>query len=165
LLAWLGRLDPTLDQPDPQFPYVLVAGQRRGGNANQILRDPKWRKADFDGALGIHSSNLADLGGIDGGWLAVTSPVGRLICRVAVDDRLRLGVVTLPNGYGQNVPDGNGGRIVVGPQLNYLTSAEDCDPIAATPYHKNVAVHLSLPSDTEIMAAEQHSQRTTALAQ
>jgi anaerobic selenocysteine-containing dehydrogenase len=165
LLAWIGRLDPILDQPDPQFPYVLVAGQRRGGNANQILRDPKWRKADFDGALGIHSSNLADLGGIDGGWLAVTSPVGRLICRVAVDDRLRLGVVTLPNGYGQNVPDGNGGRIVVGPQLNYLTSAQDCDPIAATPYHKNVAVHLSLPSDTEIMAAEQHSQRTTALAQ
>ena len=29
LLAWLGRLDPAMDRPDPEFPLSLVNGQRR----------------------------------------------------------------------------------------------------------------------------------------
>ena len=27
--AWLGRLDPAMDRPDPEFPLSLVNGQRR----------------------------------------------------------------------------------------------------------------------------------------
>ena len=39
-------------------------------------------------------------------------------------------------------PDGQGGRVVNGPRINLITDADDRDPIAGTPYHKNVPVRL-----------------------
>jgi hypothetical protein len=39
-------------------------------------------------------------------------------------------------------PDEGGRRVVQGPVLNLLTSAEHRDPITATPYHKYVPVRL-----------------------
>ncbi len=164
MLEWIDQLETRHPADDEDHPFILIAGQRRASNANQILRDPAWRKNDRDGALGIHPDDLADLGGSDDGWLAVSSAQGRLICRVVVDERLRRGTVTLPNGFGQNVPDGHGGRIVVGPRVNTLTNAQDCDPIAATPYHKNVPVALAVATVEERDAADAHSQRIEQLA-
>ncbi len=37
----------------PDFPLVLSAGERRAYTANDILRDPSWRKRDADGALRV----------------------------------------------------------------------------------------------------------------
>ena len=73
LLAWLGRLDPALDRPDPEFPLSLVNGQRRSHNANQILRPPAWRKTDPDGALWARAEDLAAIGAPPGDWVAVIS--------------------------------------------------------------------------------------------
>ena len=61
-------------------------------------------------------------------------------------------------------PDGKGGRIVDGPRLNLITAHDDCDPIAATPYHKNVAVHLAPVVGAEAKAAEAASARVRAVA-
>ena len=36
---------------DPDFPFVLSAGERRSFTANTIIRDPAWRKTDAAGAL------------------------------------------------------------------------------------------------------------------
>jgi hypothetical protein len=63
------------------------------------------------------------------------------VVRVEADASLRRGVVTLPHGYGQAYPTAEG-RVVVGPRLNFLTANDDCDPIAATPHHKNVRGRL-----------------------
>ena len=30
--------------PDPAYPFVLTAGERRSLTANTIIRDPSWRK-------------------------------------------------------------------------------------------------------------------------
>ena len=164
LLDWLGRLDPVAEQPDPAYPFTLVAGQRRMHNANQIFRTPAWRKSDPDGALRIHPDDLTDLGGTDGGWMAVATRTGRIVCRVESDPSMRRGLVALPHGYGQSYPDGTGGRIVDGPRLNLITAHDDCDPIAATPYHKNVAVHLVPVVGAEADAAEAASARVRAVA-
>src|SRR5205085_872314 len=40
LLEWLRGLDPSKEQEDEAYPFVLVAGQRRMHNANQIFRTP-----------------------------------------------------------------------------------------------------------------------------
>jgi anaerobic selenocysteine-containing dehydrogenase len=141
LLDWLQSLAPTQDGIDPDYPFMLVAGQRRSYNANQIFRTPAWRKNDPDGALRIHSDDIAALGATNGGWMAVETRTGRIVVRVEADDSLRRGVVALPHGYGQAYPEGEG-RVIVGPRLNIITSSEDCDPIAATPHHKNVQVRL-----------------------
>ena len=36
-----------------EFPMVLSAGERRAYTANDIFRDPSWRKRDADGALQV----------------------------------------------------------------------------------------------------------------
>jgi anaerobic selenocysteine-containing dehydrogenase len=164
LLDWLARLDPAAEQSDPKYPFTLVAGQRRAHNANQIFRTPAWRKSDPDGALRIHPEDLATLGGSEGGWMEVATRSGRLVCRVESDPSMRRGLVALPHGYGQSYPDGRGGRVVDGPRLNLITAYDDCDPIAATPYHKNVAVHLAPVVGAEADAAEAASARVRAVA-
>lgn len=164
MLDWIRRLDAAAEAPDPAYPFTLVAGQRRMHNANQIFRTPAWRKSDPDGALRIHPDDLAALGGTDGGWMAVTTKTGRLVTRIEGDDSMRRGLVALPHGYGQSYPDGAGGRIVDGPRLNLITAHDDCDPIAATPYHKNVAVHLAPLVGAEADAAEAASARVRAVA-
>jgi anaerobic selenocysteine-containing dehydrogenase len=133
-------------------------------NANQIFRTPAWRRDDPDGALRLHPEDLAAVGGVDGGWLAVTTRAGRLVVRAEADGSFRRGVCALPHGYGQSFPDGKGGRIVDGPRLNVITSAEDRDPIAATPYHKNVAVRLETVSAAEAADAEARAARVREVA-
>jgi anaerobic selenocysteine-containing dehydrogenase len=164
LLDWLARLDPAEENRDPAYPFTLVAGQRRMHNANQIFRTPAWRKSDPDGALRIHPDDLAALGATDGGWMAVSTPTGRIVCRIESDPSMRRGLVALPHGYGQSYPDGAGGRIIDGPRLNLITAHDDCDPIAATPHYKNVAVHLAPVVGAEAEAAETASSSVRAVA-
>jgi len=164
LLDWLRALDPAAERPDPAYPFTLVAGQRRMHNANQIFRTPAWRKTDPDGALRIHPEDLAALGGVERGWMAVETRTGRIVARAEADPSMRRGLVALPHGYGQAYPDGRGNRVVNGPRLNLITAHDDRDPIAATPYHKNVAVRLTPVIGVEAEEAEAASQRVRAIA-
>jgi anaerobic selenocysteine-containing dehydrogenase len=95
--------------------------------------------------------------------MAVETRTGRLVTRIEADGSMRRGLVALPHGYGQSYPDGHGNRLVNGPRLNVLTAHDDCDPIAATPYHKNVAVRLAPVFGAEAAAAEALSQRVRAI--
>lgn len=165
LLGWLGRLDPAEDGDDPEHPFILVAGQRRMHNANQIFRTPAWRRSDPDGALRIHPDDLVAIGAGDEGWVEVSTRAGSLVCRAEADPSLRRGVVSLPHGYGQGYPDGRGGRVVDGPRINLLTSGDDRDPVAATPHHKNVRVRLRPAAPAEADAAEARSELIRALAE
>jgi anaerobic selenocysteine-containing dehydrogenase len=164
MLEWLTRLDPENAGAPKQFPFMLAAGQRRMFNANQIFRDPKWRRDDPDGALLINPVDLRELGAKDGDWIAVESPVGRLIVRCKIDGSMRRGQLALPHGYGQAYPAPGGERLTNGPRINLLTESGNRDPIAGTPYHKHVAVRLSLLPDHEAAAHQMRSQRIHASA-
>jgi anaerobic selenocysteine-containing dehydrogenase len=159
MLEWLGKLDPAIASPPENYPFVLAAGQRRMFNANQIFRDPTWRRDDPDGALLINASDLARLGANDGEWLAVQSQRGRLVARCKVDDSMRAGQLALPHGYGQSYPTADSERLSNGPRVNVLTDSGNCDPIAATPYHKHVAVRLERLPAAEAAAFEERSRR------
>jgi len=164
LLEWLDKLDPTVARPPADYPFVLAAGQRRMFNANQIFRDPAWRRDDPDGALLINPSDLARLGANDGEWIVVRSPTGRLVARLKVDDSMRQGQLALPHGYGQSYPTADSERLSNGPRVNVLTNSSDRDPIAATPYHKHVAVRLERLPASEAAAFEERSRRIHRLA-
>ncbi|KVE36696.1 dehydrogenase [Burkholderia sp. BDU5] len=128
----------TEPPPGAGYPFVLMAGERRAYNANQIYRDPSWRKVDPHGALRIHPDDAAALGVADGGKLACASEKGSIEVVAELDDSVRRGMVTLPHGYGMRYKDG----APSGPELNRLTSGAHCDPLSRTPYHKHVPVHL-----------------------
>ncbi len=159
LLEWLGRLDVGKANPHPDFPFVLAAGQRRMFNANQIFRDPAWRRSDPDGALLVNPEDLARLNAADGDWLAVESERGRLVVRGQADDSMRRGQLALPHGFGQAYPTSDGTRLTCGPRINFLTAGGHRDPIAGTPYHKNVPVRLERSTAEEAVKAEQTSRR------
>jgi anaerobic selenocysteine-containing dehydrogenase len=159
MLEWIARLDPARERPDPEYPFSLVNGQRRSHNANQILRPPAWRRSDPDGALWIHPADLAELGVETGGWIAVVTPTGRVVVRAEADHSMRRGQVALPHGFGMSYPDGRGGRVTNGPRINEITAAEDRDPIAGTPHHKDVPVRLERVTPAESATAEAASAR------
>jgi hypothetical protein len=91
--------------------------------------------------------------------LAVESAAGRLIARCKIDDSMRNGQLALPHGYGQSYPAPDGERLTNGPRINLLTESGNRDPIACTPYHKHVAVRLSLAPGPEAAAYEARSER------
>jgi len=91
--------------------------------------------------------------------MRVETPVGSLTVRIEADDSLRRGVVALPHGYGQAYPTGET-RLTIGPRINQITSSDYCDPIAATPYHKNVPVRLVPADDPAAERAEKVSKRS-----
>lgn len=124
--------------PETDYPFILMAGERRSYNANQIYRQPAWRKVDRDGAMRLHPDDAAKLGLSDGAKAWCRSATGALQVTVELDDNLRRGTATLPHGYGQRFADGE----PIGPQLNRLTSGGHCDPLTRTPYHKYVPVQI-----------------------
>ncbi|WP_245320179.1 molybdopterin dinucleotide binding domain-containing protein, partial [Bradyrhizobium lablabi] len=159
LREWLGKLDPANAAPRGDYPFVLAAGQRRMFNANQIFRDPAWRRDDPDGALLISAADLASLGAEDGEWIAVQSAAGRVVARCKRDDSMRSGQLALPHGYGQDYPAADGERLNNGPRVNVLTESGNRDPIAGTPYHKHVPVRLERLAAAEAAAYEAASRR------
>ncbi len=143
MLDALQSLNPAEPQRAADYPLILVAGERRSYNANTIYRDPKWRKTDPDGALKMNPEDAAAFGLADGGWARCESKRGSVVVRIEVNDSIVRGMVTLPHGYGMEHPADDGKRRRTGAHINELTSAEDRDPIAGTPYHKHVPVRLT----------------------
>ncbi|MBK7956201.1 MAG: molybdopterin-dependent oxidoreductase [Candidatus Accumulibacter sp.] len=125
--------------PAADFPFILMAGERRSYNANQIFRDPAWRKVDRHGALRLHSADAQELGLSDGARASCRSATGEVQVVVELDDSLRRGTASLPHGYGQRYRDSE----PAGPQINRLTTAAHCDPLTRTPFHKYVPVHIT----------------------
>lgn len=138
MLAELAALrDETL--PDADYPFLLMAGERRSYNANQIYRDPAWRKVDPHGAMRMHPQDAEVLGLASGDWAYCRSRQGAIKVVIEIDDSVRTGMVTLPHGYGMRYKD----SAPIGPELNKLTSADHCDPLSRTPFHKYVPVAIN----------------------
>jgi anaerobic selenocysteine-containing dehydrogenase len=139
----LQALRALRDEPEVHHPLVLIAGERRSYNANQIYRDPAWRRIDPDGAMRMHPHDARALGLQHGARAICISDTGEVEVTVGIDDSLRPGVAVLPHGYGMRYRGGD----PVGPQINRLTASEHCDPLARTPYHKHVPVRVrAVPS-------------------
>jgi anaerobic selenocysteine-containing dehydrogenase len=134
----LAALHALREEPETRHELVLVAGDRRAYNANQIFRDPAWRKIDPHGAMRMHPDDARTRGLADGSRALCTSDTGEVEVTIELDDALRPGLAVLPHGYGMRY----GGGPPIGPQINRLTASEHCDPLARTPYHKHVPIRV-----------------------
>jgi anaerobic selenocysteine-containing dehydrogenase len=142
LLDELAALRDERPDADREFPFVLTAGERRTSTANTIFRDPAWRKKDAAGALRMSPADADRLGVADGGRVRLTTRRGITLATVEVNDCMLSGHVSLPNGLGLFYPDEAGRPIVHGVAPNELTSSEDRDRIAGTPWHKHVRARV-----------------------
>ena len=142
LLEELAALEgETPPGDDPQWPFLLSAGERRSFTANTIMRDPEWRKRDGQGALRVNPDDASRLGLTSGGQARVSTRRGSVVATVEVHDGMQPGHVSLPNGLGlDHVTEG--GRVVTGVAPNELTAGDDRDPWAGTPWHKSVPARV-----------------------
>ncbi|WP_431234477.1 molybdopterin-dependent oxidoreductase [Mycolicibacterium psychrotolerans] len=138
--------DDRPELTDPEFPIVLSAGERRAFTANDILRDPSWRKRDADGALRVSVEDAAALGLVDGGRVRITTAAGSAEATVEISETMMAGHAALPNGFGLDYVDADGHRRVPGVAPNALTSTDWRDPYAGTPWHKHVPARLEAVS-------------------
>lgn len=139
-LAALGADRPPL--VTDEYPIVLSAGERRAFTANDIFRDPGWRKRDADGALRVSVEDAAALGLVDGGRARITTAAGTAEASVEVTDVMLPGHAALPNGFGLDFTDADGQQRVPGVAPNNLTSADWRDEFAGTPWHKHVPARI-----------------------
>ena len=139
-LAGLGEEAPP--QSDPEWPFVLSAGERRSFTANTIIRDPEWRKRDSAGALRMSPADADRLGIVDGGRARIITKRGAADVTVAVHERMQPGHVSLPNGLGLDHPGDDGLPVVTGVGPNELTDNSHRDPWAGTPFHKHVPARV-----------------------
>ncbi|MBI3226362.1 MAG: molybdopterin-dependent oxidoreductase [Mycolicibacterium cosmeticum] len=126
-----------------EFPIVLSAGERRAFTANDIIRDPGWRKRDVDGALRVSVHDAQALGLLDGGRATITTSAGRAEASVEISDAMLPGHASLPNGYGLDFVGADGAAVVPGVAPNALTSTDWRDAYAGTPWHKHVPARIA----------------------
>ncbi|MEN9429184.1 MAG: hypothetical protein RJA86_43 [Pseudomonadota bacterium] len=143
MLEELRLLPKQSDTTSSDYPFILAAGERRSYNANQIYRDPAWRKVDPHGAMRMSPEDATSLGLVAGESAFCTSKHGEISVVVEIDEGMRQGVVSLPHGYGNRYQGGN----PIGPELNRLTSRIDCDPLSRTPHHKCLPVSIRKATD------------------
>ena len=126
------------DLTSEQYPFILSAGERRSYNANQIYRNPEWRKIDANGYMRIHPKDAENLGLVQGDSVKCRSHTGVIEVEIEIDDSVRTGYLMLPHGYGSDYRNGQ----VNGPNINLITGSAHCDPIHRTPLHKTIPVSL-----------------------
>jgi anaerobic selenocysteine-containing dehydrogenase len=137
-----GLLDARPDHTTPAFPIVLSAGERRAFTANDIFRDPSWRKRDADGALRVSVEDADALGLLDGGRARITTAAGTAEASVEISEAMLPGHASLPNGYGLDFTDDDGRALIPGVAPNSLTATDWRDAFAGTPWHKHVPARI-----------------------
>jgi formate dehydrogenase len=139
-LAALERARPGLTDDD--YPVVLSVGERRAYTANDIFRNPGWRKRDADGALRVSADDARQLGLADGGRARITTVRGSAEATVEVSEAMLAGHASLPNGFGLDFAGADGETRVTGVAPNSLTASDWRDSFAGTPWHKHVPARI-----------------------
>jgi formate dehydrogenase len=143
LLAWTRALrDVTPGWTSDAFPIVLSAGERRSYTANDIYRDPAWRKRDAQGALRMSPEDAARAGVQTGDRVRISTARGSAETIAEVSDMMLTGHASLPNGYGLDFTAADGTVTNQGVAPNSLTSSDWRDPFAGTPWHKHVPARI-----------------------
>lgn len=142
LLAELPKLTTEPLRQDPNYPFILSAGERRSETTNTIIRNPDWRKKARNGALRINPLDAASLGLTDDDMARLVTRRGSAAVVIETSAMMRRGHLSLPNGLGMDYDAGDGVTLRVGVSVNELTASEDRDFLAGTPWHKHVPARL-----------------------
>ena len=80
LLAELENLDSAHEEaaltPDPEYPFILMAGRHFSMNANTLMRDPTWNEGKRDCTLIMHIDDAKGLNVRDGQKVRVITAAG-----------------------------------------------------------------------------------------
>ena len=90
----------------------------------------------------MHPDDARRAGVADGGAALLTTRRGSARVQVEVSERMQAGHVSLPNGKGLDFAAEGEAAQQTGVSPNELTSSEDRDWFAGTPWHKHVPARV-----------------------
>jgi len=142
LLPELAKLATEAPPHDPEFPFVLAAGERRTDTSNTAIRDTAWNKKGRYGTLRMSGDDAETLGVGDGERVRLITRRGSVEVPVEISPMMQRGNVSLPNGQGLDYRDASGTIVRKGVPPNELTDSSRRDSFAGTPWHKFVPARV-----------------------
>jgi len=143
LLADLPRAWADLDAAAPA---LAVIGRRDVRSNNSWMHNlPLLAKGPFRGTALVHPLDAARCGVADGATARLSSPHGSVQVQVELSDTLMPGVLSLPHGWGHDLP---GARLHLaaerpGANLNLLLDVDARDPLSGNSVLSGTAVTLT----------------------
>jgi anaerobic selenocysteine-containing dehydrogenase len=130
IAADVARLRAARDAPPEGF--VLVGRRHLRSNNSWMHNVPALVKGRDRCTLQVHPEDVAKLGLVDGGPARVSSRVGSIVVPVESTPDTMPGVVSLPHGWGHDVPGTRQAvaRAHAGVNSNVLTDETDIDPLS-----------------------------------
>lgn len=141
----LADLPRALADIDTTAPDLVVIGRRDVRSNNSWMHNlPTLAKGPFRGTALVHPSDAARLGLADGAAAQLSSAHGMVAVVVEVSAAMSPGVVSLPHGWGHDLP---GARLSLaaarpGANLNALLDDAQRDPLSGNAVLSGVAVRL-----------------------
>lgn len=142
LLPAIARLATEAPPHDPEYPFILAAGERRSDSSNTAVRDAGWHRKGRYGTLRISPQDAERLGCDDGDRLLLSTRRASVEVEAEVTDMMQPGNISLPNGQGLDYRNADGVMVRRGVAPNELTDNSQRDIIAGTPWHKFVPAKL-----------------------
>ena len=143
LLDDLARAAADLAAPAPD---MVIIGRRQLRSNNSWMHNlPVLAKGAYRCTALVHPEDATRLGLADGGMAAITNGARRIEAQVEVSAGMMPGVVSLPHGWGHNLP---GVRLNVaaerpGANLNALLDENLRDPLSGNAVLSGVPVQMS----------------------
>ncbi|HEY5154944.1 MAG TPA: molybdopterin oxidoreductase family protein [Acidimicrobiales bacterium] len=144
ILDDLARLEEALGR-HVNGDLVLVGRRHLRSNNSWMHNVNVLVKGKARCTLQVHPDDAANLGLTDGGNAEVASRVGKLIAPVEVTEAIRPGVVSLPHGWGHDLPGAQLGvaRAHAGVNSNLLTDEDQIDPLSGNAVLNGIPVTVA----------------------
>jgi anaerobic selenocysteine-containing dehydrogenase len=144
LVTDLARLEAAADELATRG-LVLVGRRHLRSNNSWMHNVEVLVKGAQRCTLQVHPHDAVALGLVDGGAATITSRVGSVRAPVEVTESIRPGVVSLPHGWGHDVP-GTRMRVAAehaGVNSNVLSDDKAMDPLSGTSVLNGIPVEVT----------------------
>jgi len=140
----IRRLKEAMHRPDP-VSLVLVGRRHLRTNNSWMANVPSLVSGPPRCALHVHPKDASRLGLQDGSMVEVKSRVGRIAVPIEITSDIRPGVVSLPHGWGHDLPGVRMGvaRARGGVNSNLLSDDACFDPLSNNAVLNGVPVEVS----------------------
>ncbi|HJV00085.1 MAG TPA: molybdopterin-dependent oxidoreductase, partial [Burkholderiaceae bacterium] len=144
LLADLTRVADALAVPDEVPPLVIIGRRQLRSNNSWMHNLPVLAKGAFRCTALVHPADAARLGLADGGRAQIRNGARMVEAQVELSEEMMPGVVSLPHGWGHDLP---GIQLSVaserpGANLNALLDEQLRDPLSGNAVLSGIAVEM-----------------------
>lgn len=156
LRSEIGRLRAYVE-PGHEWPLRMI-GRREKGSQNTWMHNSRRIYPDTYSFLAqVHPDDAEASGVRSGERVRLVSPEGSITVGIEVDDTVRPGVVSVPNGWGHRGGSWSRANEIGGANANDLVSHEDVEAIAGMSILNGVPIRMERLAD---FAAETYRKRT-----